>query len=109
MGVVNMYRFNGNRYLTKGIQNEIPLELQIILWFMIDDNIKKSLKMDYLQIFELSPYYKNDKIYQKIIHHQEVPKRKSEKILNIFEKPITAKIYVIDDSSHCTMLFNHEY
>ena len=104
-----MYKFDGSRYLTKGIQNEIPLELQIILWFMIDDNIKNSLNMDYLQIFELLPYYKDDKIYQKIIHSQEVPKRKSEKILNIFEKPITAKIYVIDDSSHCTMLFNHEY
>ena len=104
-----MYKFDGNRYMTKGIQNEIPLELQIILWFLIDDNLKKSLAMDYLQIFTLSPYHKDGTVYQKIIHSQEVPKRQCEKILNVFEKPISAKIYVIDDVSHSTMLFNHEY
>lgn len=104
-----MAKFTGNRYMTKGIQNEIPLELQLILWFMIDENIKKGLKMDYLQVFTLSPYHKDSNVYQKIIHSQEVPRRKIEKILNVFEKSISAKIFVIDNESYVTMLFNHEY
>ena len=104
-----MYKFNGNRYMTKGIQDEIPAELQLILWFMIDDNIKQGLKMDYLQVFTLAPFYKDGNIYQKIIHNQEIPRRKKEKILNVFEKAITTKIFVIDDIDHITMLLADEY
>ena len=103
------YKFNGTRYMTSGIQADIPAELQLILWYMIDENIKQGLKMDYLQVFRLSPYNKENNVYQKIIHSQEVPNRKREKILNVFGETVTAKIFVIDDVEHITMLLADEY
>ena len=109
MGVVKMYRFNGNRYLTKGIKAEIPLDLQLILWFLLDEQIKSGLELDYLQVFALSPYPKDGAVYQKIVHSQEIPPRKREKILNVFDKPISEKIYIIDSLEYVTMLIASEY
>ena len=44
--------FDRDRYLTREVSNEIPLEIQILLWSMIDGlNVKK----DYLQVFEIDP------------------------------------------------------
>ena len=103
------YKFNGKRYMTSGIQSDIPAELQLILWYMIDENIKQGLQMDYLQVFRLSPYHKENNVYQKIIHSQEVPNRNREKILNVFGEAVTAKIFVIDDVEHITMLLADEY
>lgn len=43
--------FNSKRYLTRGVDLTIPLELQIFMWSCID-NIK--VEKDYLQVFNLS-------------------------------------------------------
>ena len=53
--------FSSNRYLTKGVQAEIPLVLQIFMWQCINE---LCVSKDYLQVFELS----NDNDTQKIIH-----------------------------------------
>ena len=95
--------------MTRGVQADIPMGLQLILWFMIDDNIKKGLPMDYLQVFTLSAYHKENATYQKITHVQEVPKRKKDAVINVIDKVVTAKIYVIDDIEHITMLLADEY
>jgi hypothetical protein len=76
---------------------------------MVDDNIKKELSMDYLQIFKLIPCHKDGAVYQKIIHSQEVPKREKTTVINVIEKSINAKIYIIDDVTHITMLLADEY
>ena len=44
--------FNNQRYVTRGISNELPLMLQIILWGLIDT--MEVAEKDYLQIFCLS-------------------------------------------------------
>ena len=103
------YKFNGNRYMTSGINAELPLELQLILWGMIQDNVnKKDFTMDYLQVFELKSVNIDGMTMQEITHRQEQPSYK-----NVFafetDNPITAKIFVIDDIVHITMLFSHEY
>ena len=59
---------------------------------------------DYLQVFSLSEY--NGK--QRIIHTQEIPEYKKEYVLNI-SKTVTAKVFVIDDETHSTMLLANEY
>ena len=41
--------FNKERYLTRGISNEIPLEIQILLWSIID---KINVMKEYLKVFE---------------------------------------------------------
>jgi len=45
---------------------------------------------------------------QKITHTQEVPEYKKEYIFNT-GTVITAKIFVIDDKTHSTMLLAEEY
>ena len=44
--------FNNQRYVTRGISNELPLMLQIILWGLIDT--MEVAEKDYLQVFCLS-------------------------------------------------------
>ena len=40
-----------NRYMTRKVAEEIPLEINILLWNLIDElNVEK----DYLQVFELN-------------------------------------------------------
>ncbi len=90
-----------NRYITKGVQSEIPIVLQLFMWDCI--NAVPEPK-DYLQIFRLSIYDGK----QKIIYEQEQPEFKREYILNLPE-PVNAKVYVIDDVDHCTMLLAEEY
>ena len=94
--------FNNQRYVTRGISNELPLMLQIILWGLIDT--MEVAEKDYLQVFCLS----NEIGKQKITHTQEQPEY-SKEYLFPSEDPITAKIFVIDDETHTTMLLAEEY
>ena len=94
--------FNNPRYATRGISNELPLMLQIILWGLIDS--MEVVAKDYLQIFCLS----DESGKQKITHKQEQPDYCKEYLFPS-EDPITAKIYVIDDGDHTTMLLAEEY
>ena len=94
--------FNNQRYVTRGISNELPLMLQIILWGLIDT--MEVAEKDYLQVFCLS----EESGMQKIIHKQEQPDYNKEYLFQS-EEPITAKIFVIDDETHTTMLLAEEY
>ena len=46
-----MFEPNKPRYLTRGVDAEIPLEIQLFLWEAIDNMPEPK---DYLQIFELT-------------------------------------------------------
>ena len=93
--------FSGKNYITRGISENIPLELQIILWDMV---LSMPVKKDYLQIFELST---NENVLT-IKHSQEVPPYKKTYQLITFE-PLDEKIYIIDDIEYSTMLLASEY
>ena len=93
--------FNNNRYLTKGVQTEIPLELQIFMWECIK---RMPEPKDYLQVFNLSAVG----ALQCITHTSEEPEYKMEYLMPS-EAPITQKVYVIDDGDHSTMLLAEEY
>ena len=93
--------FKNSRYLTKGVQENISLELQIFIWDCIDN---LSEPKDYLQVFNLSVV---DSL-QRIIHSTEEPEYKKEYLMPS-DNPITEKIYVIDDGDHSTMLLAEEY
>ena len=76
--------------------------LQIILWDLIDS--MEVVEKDYLQVFRLSA----ESGMQKIPHSQEQPPY--ERTLEFrTDNPITAKIFVIDDETHTTMLLAEEY
>lgn len=93
--------FDNPRYLTKGVNQSISLELQIFMWSCID-NLK--VEKDYLQVFNLSVVNG----IQRVEHKQEVPKYKNTYSV-LVSNPVDAKIFVIDDGDYSTMLLAEEY
>ncbi|EWM55075.1 DUF960 domain-containing protein [Ruminococcus flavefaciens] len=93
--------FNNKRYLSRGVNETIPIELQLFMWERID---QLSEPRDYLQIFNLEQVGS----MQSITHRSEEPEYQKVYLLPS-EKPITQKIYVIDDDDHSTMLLATEY
>lgn len=92
--------FNNQRYLIKGVQSEIPTELQFFMW----ECIKLVPEPDYLQIFRLEPIG----TMQRITHEQEQPKFRREYLIPS-DSPVMAKIYIIDSDTYSTMLLAEEY
>lgn len=96
--------FKNNRYMTRGVQQQIPNYLQNMMWYMIDT--MQSENKDYIQVFHLSRQEEK----QKILHKQEMPPFTQEVLVDSNDFPIvTQKVYVIDDETHTTMLLSEEY
>ena len=93
-------RFRSRRFLTRGVDSTIPLPLQLQMWGMIE-HIPSP---DYLQVFTLTG--KNGE--QHITHEQEDPVY-CNKVSFPYPYPVDAKVFVIDDDDHCTMLLAEEY
>lgn len=92
--------FQNQRFLTRGVQTEIPIELQLFMW----NCIESVPEPDYLQIFRLEPMG----TMQGITHEQEQPEYRMEYLIPT-DNPITAKVYVIDSDDYSTMLLANEY
>ena len=93
--------FTNERYLTCGVDRMIPLELQLFMWECVE---KMHGEKDYLQVFELTA----SGPMQSISHSSEEPKYHMMYLIPS-DSPITAKIYIIDDGDHSTMLLAEEY
>ena len=93
--------FQNQRYLTRGVGDTIPLQLQMFIWTCID---RLPNTCDYLQVFRLKPFGG----MQQIEHTAEEPAYRKIYLFPI-DNPITAKIYVIDSEIYCTMLLAEEY
>ena len=94
--------FSNPRYSTRGISETVPILTQIILWDCIDS--MKVERKDYLQVFKLIANGAN----QQVTHSQEEPAYERTFTFPT-DNPITAKIFVIDDETHSTMLLAEEY
>ena len=99
---MNERKFQNHKFITGVVAGQIPLDLQLILWTMIDDVPEQ----DYLQVFDISI----SKGQGKIRHTQEVPEYEKEVIFNA-ETTIdySGRVFVIDDDTHSTMLLAEEY
>ena len=98
--------FNKGRYVTAGIQKEIPIGLQINMWDLIYKMYVPA--KDYLQVFRLS----RSGGKQIVIHSQEEPYYLESYSFDpeMFRGSVVeAKVFVIDDGDHCTMLLAEEY
>lgn len=93
--------FNNQRYITRGIDAEIPVELQVLMWERID---RLPEERDYFQVFRLE----NLNGIQKIIHFSEQPEYHREYLMPT-DRPITSKVYIIDSIDYSTMLLASEY
>ena len=89
------------RYLTCGVDQSIPLELQLFMWECVE---RMQKPRDYLQVFTLKPAG----AIQSVTHTSEEPEYHMEYAIPM-EQPIAAKVYIIDDEMHSTMLLAEEY
>ena len=97
-----MFEKSKGRYLTRGVDEKIPLELQLFMWEAVDN---MPAPKDYLQVFNLSI----ENGLQVIHHTSEQPEFDMTYILTTVNTDITEKIYIIDDGEQCTMLLAEEY
>ena len=94
--------FNNQRLLTRGVQTEIPLVLQLFIWNCIDHLPEER---DYFHVFRLEPM---GNVMQQITHESEQPEYKKVYLIPS-EHPICEKLYVIDSDEYSTMLLASEY
>ncbi|MCR1825078.1 DUF960 domain-containing protein [Terrisporobacter muris] len=99
---------NGNRYISRGINDEIPIDVQIFMWQLIEELKDTIGDADCLQVFTISTVDESENTI-RIIHSQEVPEYKKIWIFEASEPCNEEKIFVIDDGSHSTMLLAEEY
>ncbi len=77
------------------------------LWNTIDE-LESKIQLNYLQVFKLESIRKDGQLLQQITHSQEIPPYKNTVTIRI-DKPISNRIFCIDDGTHSTMLFAEEY
>ena len=98
------------RYVTRGISELLPDEYIFLLWQWIDCLVlEKGKDVDYLQVFDFEVVTEEGKVYQQITHSQEDPEYKVAYQTEVIGEGITGKVFVIDDSQNCTMLWSYEY
>lgn len=90
------------KYLTKGVQDTIPSWLILLMWSIVEG--MQVEHKDYLQVFRL---YRTD-TGQHITHTQEQPPYQYELDVPCADA-VNAKIFVIDNGTHSTMLLAEEY
>ncbi|WP_029277834.1 DUF960 family protein [Carnobacterium jeotgali] len=101
-----MFQSKDNRHVTRNVDSTVPKKMQLFLWELIDDQVKKGNEMDYFQKFEFRVINEG----QEIIHSQERPKWNSKIELPILNENCLSKtIWVIDDIEYQTMLFPKDY
>ncbi len=104
-----MAKFNNSRYVTRGISNAVPLNVQVALWGAIDKLVSSGGEVDYLQVFKLETKVVGGKQHLLITHSQEVPEYKENYVVADFTSELNCKVYAIDDETHSTMLLAEEY
>ena len=98
------------RYITRGIQSDIPLLYQMVMFAAINELKVSEIDIDYLQIFQLSVQSIEGEDVQIINHRQEEPEYSEKLEMPIQDKGINEKVYVIDDGAdYITMLLASEY
>ena len=97
--------FENDRYLTRGVEEHIPLALQLMMWELIEE-ARKKVELDYLQVFNISQ--DNNNGLTRITHEQEQPEYRRE-MFALCGSRGNYKVFVIDDGSHSTMLLAEEY
>lgn len=95
--------FNKLKYATQGINLELNIRIQMMLWGMID---KLDAEKDYLQVFEITQL--SDETI-KIHHKQEEPEYHKEYLVAEKISKEFVKVFVIDDGDYATMLLASEY
>ena len=92
------YTFSGSRYVTSGVAENFPIELQAALFAAIEQ----------MQVFEIVTEVKGQKKFLHIYHMQECPEAKLEYFIPT-DVEVNGRAYMIDDVDHITLLLAEEY
>ena len=104
-----MASFNGDKYITRGVADSFPIELQTALFSAIKQMSEKVCgQLDYLQVFEIVTEVKGQKKFLHIYHMQECPEAKLEYFIPT-DVEVNGRAYLIDDVDHITLLLAEEY
>ena len=98
-----------SRYMTRRIQEELPVEILLLLWYEIDGQKNAGLEMDYLHVFSFEKLGDDTFV---IKHEQEQPARITYSYCNYYaeyESLLAKKVFIIDDGDHSTELGAEEY
>lgn len=100
------------RYVTIGVQENIPAEIQFLLWSLQTSQRSYNENLDYLQVYDLQIENIDDKEMQKIIHSAEEDEYEKAYITEMNDM-VEAKIFIIEDKYEDkiveTMLLAEEY
>lgn len=89
------------KFITKGVHENVPLQLQILMWELYD---QMPGERDYLQVFEI----KKTGNSLTMTHSQEIPEyNKTYVVPGAFS--FVGKIFIIRDEDYETMLLASEY
>jgi len=98
-----------NRYVTRGVNEEVDIRLQLMIWSMLDKlKDEGNVELDYLQVFRIRK--EGNKIV--INQSQEVPEYSCTYEIELEDIPIDdeIKLYVIDNGVEGSIiLFPWEY
>ena len=98
-----------NRYVTRGVNEEVDIRLQLMIWSMLDKlKDEGNVELDYLQVFRIRKEGKKIVISQS----QEVPEYSCTYEIELEDIQIDDKIklYVIDNGFEGSIiLFPWEY
>lgn len=101
-----MFTNQNRRFMTRAIAESLHMEVQVLLWNLIDHQRKQGNELDYLQVFELTS--NGDK--QKILHRQEVPPLERSWLIALRgTQPIDSTVWCIDDGENQMMLYPSDY
>jgi hypothetical protein len=100
-----MFEWDKPRYGTHQIALNVSVEIQVLLWRIMDSRRNNQEPLDYLQVFHLQR--RGD--MQRITNKQEQPPMEMVVQFELKEsQPIDTSIWIVGDGSHCIMLFPND-
>ncbi|RNB90210.1 hypothetical protein EDM59_01835 [Brevibacillus nitrificans] len=101
--------FSSERYVTRGVNEAVPFELQLILWSILEKRQERGDQLDYLQIFELSAEWVDGEPLQKVVNRQEQPIHQEAFYVDHIENlAIGVTVWIMDSGKYSTALLPEE-
>ncbi|WP_411502718.1 DUF960 family protein [Brevibacillus centrosporus] len=102
--------FSSDRYVTRGVHEVVPFELQLLLWSILEKRQVRGEQLDYLQVFELSAEWVDGEPVQKVVNRQEQPFQQEVFYVDHIENlAIGVTVWIIDSGEYSTAILPEEY
>ncbi|GED34933.1 DUF960 family protein [Brevibacillus centrosporus] len=102
--------FSSDRYVTRGVNEVVPFELQLLLWSILEKRQERGDQLDHLQIFELSAEWVDGEPVQKVLNRQEQPFHEEVFYVDHTENlAIGVTVWIMDSGEYSTLLLPEEY